>query len=417
MSEAAQFELVQVDDPAPPHVPRDRVIDLRFANGGVPNDLPDPYILADRLRDPDVPRILYSPYPFAGKMGGCWTVAHYEDIRRVYEDNEIFSTQTVAEFQSLIGETFRSIPLALDPPEHGKYRRFLNPYFTPVAMNAMEPHIRAVIAEMIEEFADKGEVDMAWDFARVFPVKIFLNLMGFPFAMFDQFLEWEWEILHSGDFPRMGAAVAGTIAYLRGFIEEKRANPDDKLGSKIVHGEIEDQPLSDDDILGTIWFLWLGGLDTVASTISQMFRRLAIDTVLQQRIRENPDIINSAVEEFLRVQPLVNSTRLVKKDFTWHGVDIKQGDWIQCLNTSGNFDPAQFKCPRDFDPERTANRHYTFVGGVHACLGAHLARRELRVLLDEWFKRIPAFSVKPGTDTTVTPGLLSIRNLPLVWDV
>jgi cytochrome P450 len=415
MSPKRPMELVQVDDPAPAHVPRDRVIDLRFANGGQPNDYPDPYILADRLRDPDVPRILYSPYPFAGKTGGGWTVAHYDDIRRVYEDNEYFSTQGVAEFQQLAGETFRSIPLAIDPPDHGKYRKFLNPYFTPVAMNAMEPHIRSVVTAMIDAFADKGEVDIAYDFGRVYPVRIFLNLMGFPFSMFEQFLEWEWEILHSNDFARMGAAVSGVIAYLRGFIDEKRATPDDKLASYIVHGVIERVPISNDDILGMIWFLWLGGLDTVASTISQMFRRLAMDQALQARIRSHPEIINSAVEEFLRVQPLVNSHRLVKKDFTWHDVDIKKGDWVHCLNTSGNFDPTQFKCPREFDPERTANRHFTFVGGVHACLGAHLARRELRVLLDEWFKRIPEFRVKDGADTTVTPGLLSIRNLPLVW--
>ncbi len=410
-----RIDIERIDHPAPPHVPRDLVVDVRFANGGTPNNLPDPYLLCDRLRDPDVPRILYSPFDFAGQTGGQWTVSHYGDIRRVYEDNELFSTESVAEFQRLAGETFKSIPLAIDPPEHAKYRKFLNPNFTPVAMTAMEPKIRAVVAEMIDGFADKGEVDIAYDFGRVYPVRIFLDLMGFPFAMFEQFLAWEWEILHSGDYAKVGKAVAGVVAYLRAFIAEKTTSPDDGLASKIVHGQIDGRPLTDDEILGTIWFLWLGGLDTVASTISQMFRRLGNDPALQRRIRDNPEIIPSAVEEFLRTQPLVNSSRKVKKDFTWHGVEIKKGDWVQCLNTSGNFDPAQFGCPRDFDPERKANRHFTLAGGSHICLGAHLARRELRVLLDEWFMRIPEFRIKPGADTTVTPGLLSIRNLPLVW--
>jgi len=89
---------------------------------------------------------------------------------------------------------------------------------------------------------------------------------------------------------------------------------------------------------------------------------------------------------------------------------------FQCLNSAGNFDPEQFPAPRTFDPTREINRHFTFVGGVHACLGAHLARRELRTLLEVFFERIPTFRIKPGADTTVNPGLLSVRNLPIVWD-
>ena len=115
------------------------------------------------------------------------------------------------------------------------------------------------------------------------------------------------------------------------------------------------------------------------------------------------------------MQPLVNSFRLVKKDLEWDGVTLKAGDYITCLNSSGNFDPAQFPNPRTFDPARPVNRHYTFVGGIHLCLGAHLARRELRILVDEFVQRVPTFRVKPGADTTVVPGLLSIRNLPIVW--
>ena len=112
-----------------------------------------------------------------------------------------------------------------------------------------------------------------------------------------------------------------------------------------------------------------------------------------------------------------SSGRSAKHDFEWHGVTIKAGESVTCLNSSGNFDPAQFPNARTFDPARKINRHFTFVAGAHRCLGAPLARRELVILLDEWFKRIPEFRVKPGADTTVYPGLLSIRNLPLVWDV
>ena len=402
--------------PVPAHVPPERVLDTRFAQGQIAYDLPDPYLPADVMRDPDVPRILYYPWPTSGRQHGAWTVSHYDDIRRVYEDNDIFSTEGAAQFQALAGETFPSIPLGIDPPDHGRYRRFLNPWFTPVAMNDMEPKIRAIVSEMIDAVVKDGEVDIAYDFGRIYPVRVFLNLMGFPFSMFDQFLDWEYAILHNPDIGAKAEAVKGILAYLRGFIAEKQANPDETLGSYIANGSMDGQPLTPDETIGMTWFLWLGGIDTDASTISQMFRRMALDTELQARIRANPEIINSAVEEFLRVQPLVNSGRRIKKDFTWHGVDLKEGDWIACINSSGNFDENQFACPRDFDPERKNNRHFTLIGGVHICLGAHLARRELRVLLSEWLTRVPPFRLKPGADTTVIPGLLSIRNLPIVWD-
>jgi cytochrome P450 len=403
--------------PVPAHIPPELVLDTRFANGQVVNDLFDPYSPADVLRDPSVPPIHYYPWPTSGNQHGAWVVTRYEDIRRVYEDNDLFSSEGVAQFQMLAGEAWPSIPLGIDPPDHGKYRKFLNPWFTPVAMKAMEPRIREIIGEMIDGFAASGEVDFAYDFGRVFPVRVFLDLMGLPFAMFDQFLAWEWDILHEPEVATKAAAVRGILAYLREFIAEKQAQPDETLGSYIANGTIGGEPLTPDEVVGMTWFLWLGGLDTVASTVSQMFRRLGMDQGLQARIRDNPEIIPTAVEEFLRVQPLINSGRKVKKDFTWYQVEIKAGDWVTVYNSSGNFDEAQFACPHRFDPERKANRHFTLAGGVHVCLGAHLARRELRVLLAEWFARIPSFRIKPDADTTVMPGLLSIRNLPLIWDV
>lgn len=402
--------------PAPDHVPPELVKDLRFAMGEVPNDLDEPYSPCAVLRDPSVPRILWQPYPVGGTLEGGWAVSHYDDIRRVYEDNEAFSSVGAAQFQVFVGESFPSLPLGADPPQHGKYRKFLNPFFTPVGLKKLDPTIRGIINEMIDGFAGKGEVDIAWDFARVFPVRVFLGLMRFPMSMFEQFLDWEYKILHVDDLSVRMEAIRGILAYLRGFIAEKEANPDDGIASYIAHGKIDGRPLTADEKIGMTWFLWLGGLDTVASSISQIFRRLGKDQALQQQLRDNPELINPAVEEFLRVQPLVNSVRWLKHDMVWHGVQMKKGDPVCCLNSSGNFDEGQFDHATLFDPTRQANRHFTFVGGVHTCLGAHLARRELRTLLELFLKRIPTFRVKPGTDTTMNPGLLSLRNLEIVWD-
>ena len=418
------LDSIRVDYPAPPHVPKDRLVDISWAMGGLPNDLRDPYAPCDWLNGPEIPRLLFAPTvpgsppnPLAGNANGSWVVTHYEDIDRVYSDNDFFSNKGTAEFQSLIGETFRSIPLAVDPPEHSKYRMFLMPHFSPARVAQMDAQIRAIVVEMIDSFADKGEVDVAWDFGRVYPVRVFMGLMGFPPAMFEQFLDWEWDILHSADFAKMSAALRGVLAYLRSFMAEKQIEPDEHLVSKIVHGTIEGRPVTEEEKIGMIWFLWLGGLDTVAATISQMFRRMVVEPAIQQQLRANPELINSGVEEFLRTQPILSSGRRAKCDFEWHGVRIKAGDNVTCLNPAGNFDPARLANPREFDPTRKGNRHFTFVAGVHLCLGASLARRELRILLEEWFARIPEFRLKPGADTAVFPGLLSIRNLPLVWDV
>jgi cytochrome P450 len=420
MAPQRTLESIRVDYPAPPHVPKDRLVDLNWAIGFTPNDLTDPYEPCKWLSGPEIPHLLFNPArpdggsPFGNK--GTWVVTHYEDIDRVYTDNERFSNKGAAEFQAAIGETFRSIPLGVDPPEHGKYRRYLMPHFSPARLNRMQDHIREVVVEMIESFAGKGEVDVAWDFGRVFPVRIFMGLMGFPASMFDQFLDWEWNILHANDRQKSMAALRGVLAFLRGFIAQKEANPDEHLVSSIVHGSIEGRPPTEEEKIGMVWFLWLGGLDTVAATISQMFRRMALEPGIQQTLRADPSLTLPAVEEFLRTQPILSSVRTAKMDFEWHGVTIKAGDTVQCLNSAGNFDPTRFTDPQKFDPTRKLNRHFTFVAGVHVCLGAPLARMELRILLEEWFKRIPEFRVKPGADTTVFPGLLSIRNLPLVWN-
>jgi len=241
MSMPRSLESIRVDYPAPPHVPRDRVVDINWAMGSLPNDLVDPYEPCGWLTGPEIPRLLFNVPPsgglgaVAGMGNGAWAVTHYEDINRVYTDNEYFSNRGTAEFQSLIGETFRSIPLATDPPEHGKYRRYLMPHFTPARLNRMQADIRSLAAGMIDEFAGRGEVDIAWDFGRVYPVRIFMGLMGFPPPMFEQFLAWEWDILHSGSLEKMQAALRAVLAFLRGFIAEKERSPDDHLVSRIVH--------------------------------------------------------------------------------------------------------------------------------------------------------------------------------------
>jgi len=400
----------------PAHVPPELVRDLRWARGDLPVTYDEPYDDTRRFFDADVPPLLWSFDCISGHPGtGSWIVSRYEDIVRVYQDAELFSTEGVAAFQSMAGETWPSIPLGIDPPDHMKYRTMLNPYFSPKAIDALEKKIRASAVDLIEGFKDKGEVDVSYDFSRIFPVRVFMDLMGFPFSMFEQFLSWFYEILHSHDPQRAIPALNGIIAYIRTFIAEQRANPGPELAGRIVTAQVGGRPINEEEVLGTIFFLWLGGIDTVAGSLAMMFRRLGRDTEMQQTLRDNPAMLPDAIEEFLRTQPLVNSQRLVKRDFEWHGQTIRKGDWVTCLVTAGNFDPAEFDQPRDLQLDRQGNRHFTLAGGPHRCLGSHLARRELRVALEEFFARVPPFRIADDDSGIVYPGLQSARHVKLAW--
>ncbi|WP_242123976.1 cytochrome P450 [Sphingobium sp. Sx8-8] len=404
-----------LDVPAPPHVPRNLIRDIRNFQGQVPQTGAEPYAHTQQLLEPDAPPVMWSPFPQTWITSGMWVLTRYKDCAKLLQDSETYGSNGQADFQRLIGETFKCIPLSFNGAQHSAYRRFLNPWFTAKAVAQMDKDIRDLCDSMIDEFLAKGGGDFAYDFARIFPVKVFFNLMGFPHAVLEQFLEWEYEILHSRDFQRMGAAVRSVLAWLRAFIAEKEQNPDDTLTSKIVNGIVDGKPMTADEKIGTMFFLWLGGLDTVASTLGQMFRRLAMDHGLQQRLRDNPSIIPSAIEEFLRTQPLVNNMRQLMKDQTLHGVEMKAGDWVMGLATVANFDPEAFPNPREFDPERKANRHFTLASGAHLCLGAHLARQEMKIALEHWLRRVPMFSLVGAEDLVVSPSLLSVSNMRLTW--
>jgi cytochrome P450 len=397
----------------PDHVPAELVMEPNYDD---PNTFVDPFSATSGVFE-DLPPVFYSPKPRTAVADGTWCVTRYEDIRNVYQNAKLYSTQGVAAFHWLIGETYPMIPLGIDPPAHGRYRSMLNPRFSREAVDQLEVFIRASINGLIDGFVDKGECDIAYDFGRIYPVKVFLNLMGFAEDMLEEFLSWEYAILHSkGDLEKVKWGIGNAVAWLREFANDVKANPGDNLASYIVHSEISGRPITDDEIMGTLTFLWVGGLDTVAATSALMFRRLALEPERQKELRDDPSLLYAAVEEFLRVQPLVNSPRLVLKDHEIRGVQLKQGDWVICMNNAGNFDPEEFPNPRELRFDRETNRHFTLAGGPHRCMGSHLARRELKIALGTILERLPPFEMKPDADLSVHPGLIAAPHVPIVWD-
>jgi len=383
-----------------------------------PNTLPDPFAPTEAVVEgcpPLFPAEMQAPGMADTQL---WVATRFEPIREIFQNTARYGSHGVYPYFRALGIDLTAIPIDVDPPLHTRYRKFLEPMFSPRAIMKLEPRIRANIDRLIDSFADRGECDAAHDFGRIYPVRVFLELMGFPQERFEDFLGWSHPMhFETDNMERYAWGVNGALEYMQGFIEEvRRRPPDETVASRIVHGEIGGEKLTEKEVLGTIFFLWDGGMDTVAATSSLMFRRMALDPDLQALLRGNPESMARAVEEFLRMNPTVNTVRIAREDHELEGCRIKAGDRLMCLVASGNFDPEKYEHPREFRLDRRQNHHFTFVAGAHRCLGINLARFELRLATSEFLRRIPPFRMKEGVECMAVPGLMGAPNVPVVWD-
>jgi cytochrome P450 len=401
------------DDQIPSHVPRELIREYRYETA--PGFAEDPQKAVAELLDG--PRISYvNNLVHDGRHG--WFINRYDDVRAVFQDAETFSSRKVANFQGFIGENWDMIPLELDGERHQKFRTLLNPLFSPGKIDALDKGVRDLAISLIEKFQAKGECEFLEDFARPFPISIFLRLMDLPLDMRTDFLAWEYEVLHAKDMEVRKAGLKKIIAYLRGAIEDRRRNLGDDLISFAIKARIDGEPISEDDLMGIVFMLYIGGLDTVVATLGFMFRFLANSPEHRRDIIEHPEILPDAVDEMLRAFATVVGSREVTRDIEFAGVQMKKGDRVFVATIAANRDEAEFPDPHKIDFRRTNKRHLTFLVGPHRCIGSHLARRELRIAIEEWLKRIPDFSIKPGAEMPAhAGGVWGIENLPLEWPV
>jgi cytochrome P450 len=402
---------VIADGGIPAHVPPAMVIDYTYEAG--PGFADDPQRAVSQLLDG--PRISYvENLLHDGRRG--WFVNRYDDARAVFQDAETFSSSKTANFQGFIGETWDMIPLELDGSRHQQFRTLLNPLFSPAKVNAMEAGVRELAISLIEKFQANGECEFLEDFARPYPISIFLRLMDLPLEMRTEFLAWEYEVLHATDMEVRKSGLKKIINYLRGAIEDRRKHLGDDLISFAIKARIDGEPMSEDDLMGVVFMLYIGGLDTVVATLGFMFRFLASSPEHRRDLLEHPEILPDAVDEMLRAFATVNGSREATRDVEFAGVQIKKGDRVFVATIAANRDPAEFPDPHVVDFRRANKRHLTFLVGPHRCIGSHLARRELRIAIEEWLKRIPDFNIKPDA---VMPahagGVWGIEYLPLEW--
>jgi len=377
---------------------------------------PDIYALLSSMHQG--PRVVLNgtAEPGGGGWAGSWQPTKAEDIRYVLQHPELFSSKNIAGFSRLVGQEWDLIPLEKDPPEHGKYRAIMNGIFAPAKIAAMEAGLRARAVTLIDAFAGQSGCEFVEAFARPFPVSIFMQLMGLPEQDTDKVNQWEYELLHSGDMPQRLTGARGFYDYLSALIAERRRQPADDLTTFCIQAQIDGRPTTDDEIMGMCYLLVVAGLDTVAASLGLFFRHLATHPQDQARLRADPSLVPSAVEELLRAYAIVTTNRWVTQDTEVGGVTMKAGDRVICSTALACLDPDEFENPSQVDIGRSPNRHVAFSYGPHRCIGSHLARRELVVALEEVLKRVPPFRLADGETAPIrAAGLYSVSALPLVW--
>ena len=361
----------------------------------------------------DGPEIFYAPHAYPGATP-AWIVRRVEDLRKIYFDTETFSSKDFSPFAKLIGDTWTNLPVEIDPPHHAKYRAFINPLFTPSAMAKLEDRIRGYAVEYIEGFCERGECEFMADFAFEFPIKVFLELMDFPLSNTRQFLEWETGLLHSLDTATIAEATRNVVGFLRDEIEDRRRNPRGDIISYALGVEVDGRKLNEDELVGFAFNLFIGGLDTVSTNMGLQFLHLARNPQHQQLLKDDPRQIPHAIDEMMRAYAAVTTFRTCTRETEFNGVKMMPGDKVAMSTTLAGRDPQEFPEPGEVRFDRNP-RHVSFGFGPHMCVGMHLAKREMRIAIEEFVSRIPQFGIRPGHAVEYHLGMIQPVTLPLVW--
>ena len=400
-------------DAIPAHVPPQLVHDVGLMVS--PEFLAEPYEYMASLHH-TLPPVFYNP----GLMGNSWYFTKHADCIHILRHAEIFRNLEAVPYPRDPNDYFFFIPQEIDPPHHRKYRNIVDPLFCPAGIKTLEGKIRQRAIDLIDGIKANhppgGVCQFTTAFGRPFPVSIFLDVMGLPQDMLPTFVEWADDMIHGGSPEISGAALAKAVAYLKGAITEKQANPDDGVISLIANAEIDGRPLSEKEVFGFVCFLFIGGLDTVYAALNNIWAWLARNPERVQEIIDRPDDIDNVVEELLRRFSTTFGTRFVMRDCEIRGVQIRKGDRVFTMLPAANFDPEVFPTPLDVDFDRPRKTILAFTVGVHSCMGGHLARMEVKVALQEWLKRIPKFGIEPGHTIQYKPGgVVGPAAVPLVW--
>jgi cytochrome P450 len=331
---------------------------------------------------------------------------------------ELFSSNSTRYDPNLEPGVPHLIPLMEDPPEHSKYRRLINPLFSPARTNAIEDKVRLTARRLAESVKADGGCEFTGQIAKFYSVSIFLELCEIPDEQREVFMGWVEDIARAATPEAMGEGYAKLFGFMAQKLQERAANPGDDLLSTLIKGQVDGQPVPFEAALSMCSTVFIGGMDTVVSLLSFIMHYLAEHPEQRKLICDSRDKIgNNIVDELLRRFGVANIRRLATGDFNYRGIDYKRGERLVILTPILNLDPAYAENPLEVDFTRKQQMNLSFGSGPHRCPGAPLARFEIAVFLEEWFKVIPEFSLKPGVEVQIGTGLVwSPLAVPLVWD-
>jgi cytochrome P450 len=345
-----------------------------------------------------------------GVLGGFWAVLGHDLLVETALDTARFSN-IVPFFNT------RRPPLECDPPEHRVYRRLLNPFFSRERLAALEEPLRRYAGEMIETLGAGG--DFAAGFSHPFPTRALCLLLELPDGDWRVINDWSRRVDEVGGQSPPGSperiAVGEELRpYMTELIESRRRDPGDDVVSALVRGDPELPPLDDEMVVGIVMMFISAGHNTTTSAIGNAVLRLARDEQLQAQLREAPESIPAFAEEVVRVDaPQQAMRRIATTDTELGGRAVAAGDFVWLVFGAANLDPSAFERADVVDPGRVPNRHVGFGRGIHQCIGAPLARLELKVALEELLGRTGSFAVSGKVVRAAWPRM-GVERLPLV---
>jgi cytochrome P450 len=326
-------------------------------------------------------------------MGGFWGVFGYNELVQATLDTKTFSNEV-----QLYG--VRRPPLESDPPEHTGYRRMMNRFFAAGEMDKIEPTVRAFTHDMLDELVAEGDADFAEKFAFPFPTRVLCAFMRIPDRDWTLINEWSSNIervagLLEPGHPKRRAAAETILPYLDQLVGERRRILGDDVVSGLISADINGRALRNEEIVALVLLLVSAGHNTTTSGIGNLVLRLARDQQLQTYLREHTDRIPDAVEETIRIDaPQQAMRRRAVRDTVVAGQSIKSGEYVWMGFGAANVDARNWSDPGKFDIDReNKRRHVGFGRGIHQCIGAPLARLEMRVVVEELFARTESFEV------------------------
>lgn len=395
----------------PPHIPSDRVVDFDIFN---PPGVEDDYFRAWlTLQSPEIPGLVWTTH-----NGGHWIATRGKIVRELWEDHEHLSNEVLAVTPGL-GEVMQFIPLQLDRPDHKPFRAAVNSGFAFRFLTTLKPQITTVARELTEGLVDRGHCEFMSEYAEIFPVHIFLSMIDVPTSDRARLRELGKQLTRPDGSMTVEQLAQAADDYLRPYVEQRLTSPGDDLFSRILSTPVNGRAWTMEEAQRLCRNLLFGGLDTVVAMIGMITLHLARHPEHQRQLRDNPDLIPAATDEFIRRYPTVSVSRNLVTDLDVDGVTLKTGDIVYLPSVLHNLDPACFDAPEAVRFERRLSpmEHTTMGAGVHRCVGATLARMEISIFLEQWLSRMPEFRLDPDKSVRMKGGNVgTCTDVPLLWN-